>query len=161
MYSSSQRLAFVASVVLNADSSAERELLRPMMKTCVWPVSSAELTFPMLTDGVITAGDVVPVSLITALQPGGQEALKNRPDWVSKPNKPEYYLHQVKAEYKADVSEQSLQVTTSSLPRLFRRFLGQKRFRHGQYSCQSVSHWSSSWFGTTADCSHSGHCSWV
>lgn len=99
----------------------------------------SELTFPMLTEGVITAGNVVPVFLITALQPGGQEMLKNRPDWVSKPNNPEYYLHQVKAEYKADVSECSLQVTTSSLPRLFRRFLGQKRFRHGQYSCQSVS----------------------
>lgn len=140
MYSGSQRHAFVAFAVLNADS-AERERHRPTMKTHLCGPSQAlvsELTFPTLTDEVITAGDVVPVSLITALRPGGQEALKHPPDWVSQPNKPEYYLHQVKAEYKAHVSESSLQVTTSSLPRLLRRFQGQKRSRHDQYSCQSI-----------------------
>lgn len=64
------------------------------------------MTF-FLTDEVVTAGDVVPVSLIPVLQPGGQETPQDRPDWVSKPDKPEYYLHQVKAEYKADVSDSS------------------------------------------------------
>lgn len=94
-YSNFQGPAFVASVVLNADSSAERELHRPMMKTHLCGPSRvlvSELTFPMLTDH----GDVV-VSLITAFQPGSQKALKKPPDWVSKPNKPDYYLHQVKA----------------------------------------------------------------
>lgn len=48
MYSSSEGLAFVASVVLNADSSAERKLHQSTMKahlcgesTSVRPVSAA------------------------------------------------------------------------------------------------------------------------
>lgn len=72
MYSSSQGLAFVASVVLSADSSAERKLHRPMMKTHLRGLSQllqSELTFLTLTDEVVTAGDVVAVSPITPHQP--------------------------------------------------------------------------------------------
>lgn len=54
----------------------------------------------------------------------------------------------VKAGYKADASESSRQVTSSSTTRLFRRFQGRES---SETISVPVNHWSSPWVSTSAD----------
>lgn len=89
---------FVASVVFNADSSAERERRQPVMKTllCGSPqVLVSELTLSM-SDEVMMAGDAVQLggqeALLTALFMLGVKGTRISPT-------------QVKTGYEADISE--------------------------------------------------------
>lgn len=89
---------FVASVVFNADSSAEKERRRPVMKTLLCRSSQvlvSELTLSM-SDEVMMAGD--------AVQLGGQEALLTALFMLGVTGT-RISPTQVKTGYEADISE--------------------------------------------------------
>lgn len=113
---------FVPSVVFNADLLAERDHVRPTMKMLfMWLVSFAGVQTD-LAHTVWWGYDGW-----NGLQHGVEEApLTTRFVLGAKAKETRIPPAQVKAGYKADVSESSRQVTTSSTTHLFRRCQGSK-----------------------------------
>lgn len=113
---------FVPSVVFNADSLAERDLVRPIMKMLFMWLASFAGIWTDLAHAVWWGYDGW-----KGLQHGVEEApLTTRFVLGAKAKDTRISPAQVKAGYKADVSESFRQVTTSGATCLFRRFQGSK-----------------------------------